>query len=134
VDHGDGITLLPVGGRVPSGQCGSCGAGRTDADRSVECAADYFDDDVVVIRAPERNGFVVVPRLHVEGLEDLSISCRASVLAAVRRAAGSVRGENPWSAVRIEVLTDLSTSEGHMSIQVLPGDPDGAWGSSPSST
>lgn len=134
MDYGDSITLLPVRGRLPGGQCGSCGATRIDAGRSPGSGADYFDDDVVVIRAPDRNGFVVVPRPHVEGLEDLSISCRASVLAAVQRAAGSVREENPWSTVRIEVLTDRSTSEGHMSILVMPGHSGGARGTGPSPT
>jgi diadenosine tetraphosphate (Ap4A) HIT family hydrolase len=133
VDHGDGITLLPVRGALPSGQCGSCWAERIDADRPSECETSHVDDDVVVIRAPESNGFVVVPRPHVESLEDLPLRCRASVLAAVQRALRSVREENPWSAVRIEVRTDLPTSEGHLSIVVLPGRSGGVGGSSPES-
>src|ERR1700759_3251080 len=80
VDHGEGITLLPVRGALPSGQYGSCWTERIEADRPFECETSPVDDDVVVIRAPESNGFVVVPRLHVESLEDLPLRCRASVL------------------------------------------------------
>jgi hypothetical protein len=137
VDHGDGITLLLAREALPRGQCGSCWAERIDFDRSAECGASHVDEDddedVVVIRAPERNGFVVLPRLHVKWLEDLPIRCRASVLAAVQRAACSVRGENPWSAVHIEIRTDLPASEGHMSIVVLPGSADGTGRSGPES-
>lgn len=69
---------------------------------------------------------MVVPRLHVRVLEELSLSCRAGVLAAVQRAANAVRVENPWSGVRVVIVADPPTSEGHMAIHVQPGGPGGS--------
>jgi len=124
MEHGESLWLLPVEGGTRRGQCGSCATAQRAADRRTGRLADHVDDDVVVISGAEFKGFVVVPRLHVNGLEELSISCRANILAAVQRAARAVREENPWSTARIVVLTDLPASEGHMCIHVLPGDAD----------
>ena len=62
---------------------------------------EHVDEDVIVISGPEFEGLVVVPRPHVRGLEEFSISCRANILAAVQRATRSVREQNPWSAPRL---------------------------------
>lgn len=126
MDHGESLSLLPVQGGTRRRQCVSCATAQRPARRHKGRVADHVDDDVVVISEPESKGFVVVPRLHVNGLEELSISRRASLLAAVQRAARAVREENPWSATRIIVVTDLPASEGHMCIHVLPGDADSA--------
>lgn len=127
MDHGERLSLLPVQSSSSRERCRSCGmaqpaAGRVDVD---------VDDDVVVMKGPDFKGFVVVPRLHVKGLEELSISCRANVLAAVQRAARAVREENPRSTAQIVVVTDLVRSEGHMCIRVLPSVADNSMGSSP---
>ena len=132
MDLGDSLTLLPVQGRALAGQCVSCGAARHEASRPTGRVTEC-DDDVVVSRAPGRAGFVVVPRLHVRVLEELSLSCRAGVLAAVQRAANAVRVENPWSGVRVVIVADPPTSEGHMAIHVQPGGPGGSRGLSPGS-
>ena len=126
MDHGESLSLLPVPGGTRRGQCWSCATAQRTADRRTGRVADQVDDDVVVMSEPEFKGFIVVPRVHVTGLEELSISGRASILAAVQRAARAVREENPWSAPRIVVLTDLPASEGHMCIHVLPGEGDNA--------
>jgi hypothetical protein len=124
MDRGDSLRLLPVQVGTPRGQCASCATAQRAADRRTGRLADHVDDDVVVMSGTEFEGFVVVPRLHVNGLEELPLSCRANILAAVQRAARAVREENPWSTARIVVLTDLPASEGHMCIHVLPGDAD----------
>jgi hypothetical protein len=119
MDSGDGFTLLPAG-RSPAGRCGSCGAAtRPEASRPARGVAEY-DDDVVVFRAAGRDGFVVVPRLHVKGIEELSVSTRGGVLAAVRRATNAVRDENSCSEPRIVAVTDSPGSEGHLIIHVQP--------------
>ena len=123
MDSGEGPSLLPVPESAPVGECRSCDAAQHEASRTTGRVTES-DDDVVVLRALDGDGLVVVPRLHVKGLEELSLSCRAGVLAAVQRAANAVREKNPWSAVRIVIVTDLPTSDGHMSLLVQPGGPD----------
>jgi diadenosine tetraphosphate (Ap4A) HIT family hydrolase len=120
MDSGDGFTLLPVQGHPPAEQCVSCGAAtRPEASRLARGVAEY-DDDVVVFHASDRDGFVVVPRLHVKGIEELPVGSRAGVLAAVRRATNAARAENPWSAPRIVTVTDSPGSEGHLIMHVQP--------------
>ena len=130
MDHGERLALRPGQRSARRSQCANCATALQAADRRSARAPDYVDDDVVVIRGPEFKGLVVLPRLHVITLEALSISSRASVLAAVQRAARAVRAENSSSAACISVLTDLLRSEGHMCMRVLPSDVDNAMDSS----
>lgn len=129
MDDGESLWLLPVQSSSSGGQCRACEVAQRAAGRM----ADDVNDDVVVMNGPEYKGFVVVPCLHVKGLEELSISCRATTLAAVQRAARAVKEENSCSTAQIVVLTDLPASEGHMCIRVLPGGADDAIDSSPRS-
>jgi hypothetical protein len=124
MDRGDGPSLLPVEGGTPREQCSLCATARRAAELRTGRGAEYVDDDVVVISGAELEGLVVVPRLHVGGLEELSITSRANVLAAVQRAAVSVKEKSPWSTASVLALTDLPASQGHVCIQVLPGGAD----------
>jgi hypothetical protein len=123
--RGDGVSLLPSeGGGIRRGQCSSCVTARRAAEQRTGRGADYVDDDVVVLSGPGLEGFVVLPRLHVNGLEELTITSRANVLAAVQRAARSVTEKNPGSVASVVAMTDLPASQGHVSIHVLPGRAD----------
>jgi hypothetical protein len=118
--RGNDLSLIPVEGGTRRGHCSSCATARRAAGQPAGRVAEYVDDDVVVISGPELEGLVVLPRHHVTGLEELSITCRANVLAAVQRAARAVREENPWAAASIVARTDVPASQGHMCIHVLP--------------
>jgi len=122
IDHG--LSRLPVLGTSLKGRCGSCATAQRAADPRSRRPTEHVDEDVFVISGPELDGWVVVPRPHISGLEELSIPHRASVLAALRRATRSVRQRNPWSTPTIVVRTDLPASEGHVCFQVLPWVPD----------
>ena len=78
------------------------------------------DENVVVVSGPEFDGLAVIPRLHVSGLAELSVVNRAHVLAALQRAARSVRERNPGQSTKVVVMTDPPASEGHACYQVLP--------------
>lgn len=114
MDHGYGLSLLPVQGSTREGYCESCTMVRTSADGD--------DDDVVLVSRPELPGVLVVSPWHVRTLEELSISHRANLLAAVQRATRSVTEKGPGPAPRIVALTDLTASEGHLCVHVMPGD------------
>jgi diadenosine tetraphosphate (Ap4A) HIT family hydrolase len=79
-----------------------------------------IDDDVVVIREPDLEGLVVIPRQHISGINGLSVLGRANLLAALRRVAQSVQERNPGSATRIVVMTDAPATEGHVCFHVTP--------------
>ena len=124
MDRGDGLSPLPVERGTPREQCSLCATARRAAELRTGYGTECVDEDVVVISGAELEGLVILPRLHVGGLEELSITSRANVLAAVQRAARSVKEKSPWSAASVLALTDLPTSQGHMCIQVLPGGAD----------
>ena len=125
MDHGYGLSVLPVRGDTHKWQCSSCAVAQRSADPHRGDEVDD-DDDVVVMGGPDRKFLVVLPRQHVSGLEELSVPHRASVLAAVQRATRAVREGNPWSTPRIHARTDLPASKGHLCIHVLADDPDDA--------
>ena len=94
-----------------------------DRTRSVApYVAEDVDDDVVVISEPELDGFVVIPRQHIGGLEDLSVLGRAHLLAALRRVTQSVQERNPGSATRIVIMTDPPATKDHVCFRVAPSD------------
>ena len=125
IDHG--LSRLRVLGTGLRGRCGSCATAQRAADPSSRRLTEHVDEDIFVISGPELHGWVVVPRPHVSGLEELSIPHRASLLAALRRATRSVRNRNPWSTPTIVVRSDLPASEGHVCFQVLPGPRTPQW-------
>jgi len=122
MDQDRDFSRLPGEGSTLNGECASCVTAQRAAERSSQRGTDYVDEDVVVISEPKLEGWVVVPRRHVSVLEELSILRRANVLAALRRAAQSVRARNPGSPARVVAMTDLPTSEGHVCFHVVPGD------------
>lgn len=116
---GDGFTLVPEW-RVRDGRCASCDAAtRMDAPPLTGALADY-GDAVFVLDGPHGDGFIVVPRRHVERIEELPVNSRARVLAAVRCVVNAVGEKTPWSAPRIVTVTGTPASEGHLSIHVQP--------------
>lgn len=119
MDHGHDWSR--VSGQVTlARKCPSCAIAQGVTDRGVRRRVSYFDADVVVISGPELDGPVVIPRLHVGGLEELPVAHRAHVLAALSRVTQSVREENPGAAAKVVVLTDLPASAGHVCFQVVP--------------
>jgi len=117
-----------TGHNVALGECCSCAIARWVAGQSTRPVAAYVaeavDDEAVVISGPGVDGLVVVPRQHISGLEELSISRRAHVLAALRLATRSISDRNPRSTSRVVVMTDPPASRGHVCFQVLPNGSD----------
>ena len=118
IDHG--LSRLPVLGAGLKGRCGSCTTAQRAADPRSRRPSEHVDEGFFLISGPDLDGWVVVPRPQISGLEELPIPHRASVLAALRRAARSVRIRYPWAMPTIVVRTDLPASEGHVCFQVLP--------------
>ena len=113
MDEGDGLSLLPVQGNIGEGHCESC--------TMVRASADSDDDDVVVVSRPDLPGVLVVAPWHVNRS---SRSCRSFIVQAFSQQSnvltGSVTARSPGSAPRIVALTDLTASEGHLCLQVMP--------------
>jgi len=122
IDHG--LSRLPVRGARLKRRCGSCAAAQQADDLRSRRPSEHADEGFFLMSGLELDGWVVVPRPHISGLEELSIPHRASVLAALRRATRSVRKRDPWVMPTIVVRTDLPASEGHVCFQVLPWVPD----------
>ncbi len=122
IDHG--LSRLPVLRARLKERCGSCATAQQAADPRSRRPTEHVDEGFFLMSGPELDGWVVVPRPHISGLEELSIPHRASVLAALRRATRSVGKRNPWTMPTIVVRTDLPASEGHVCFQVLPWVPD----------
>jgi hypothetical protein len=122
-----GLSQL-TGHSVLLGECRSCAIARWVACQSTRPVAGYVseavEEEAVVISVPGLDGLVVVPRQHISGLGELPIPRRAHVLAALRRATGSVRDRNPRSTSRVIVMTDPPASRGHVCFQVLPNGSD----------
>jgi hypothetical protein len=78
--------------------------------------------EVVVITGLRIAGQLIVPRHHIGGLEELSLSRRAKVLAAIRRATAAVASGEPASPPQVVVSTDSPASASHVCFQVLPSD------------
>jgi hypothetical protein len=122
VDQEQGLSRLPrhdVGCR----ECSSCALARSAAasSRPLEAyVAEDVDDEAVVISRPGLTGLVIVPRRHIGGLDELPVSRRAGLLAALRRATQSVRDRNPGWTSRVVVMTDPPASQGHVCFEVLP--------------
>ena len=98
-----------------SGAAGGVGSWLAGAEVTVET-------DVVVISGPRIAGQVIVPRQHIGGLEQLSLPCRARVLAAIRRAAAAVGTGELRSPARVVVSTDSPASASHVCFHVLPSE------------
>jgi hypothetical protein len=77
------------------------------------------NEDVVMISGPEFDGLLVVPRQHVSGLEELSVSGRGLLLATLQRASKLVQARHPGSATRVVPTTVPPGSPGHVCFQVL---------------
>lgn len=127
------------------------GEGRTSEEECRPCAISHWfaglgrhrlgayvtediDEKVVVVSGPEFDGLVVIPRLHISELEELSVADRAQVLAALQRATRSVREGNPGKTTKVVVMTDPPASEGHACYHVLSGgdvDPENPPSTSP---
>ena len=112
---------VPLRAAPREGNAACRATARRAAELRTGSGAEYVDDDVVVISGAELDGLVVLPRHHIGGLEELSITSRANVLAAVRRAARSVKEKSPWSAASLLHSPISPASQGHMCIRVLPG-------------
>ena len=117
-------SFLVPGQDTLAGECPSCAFRQWvtgDRTRSVApYVTEEIDDDVVVIREPDLEGLVVIPRQHISGINGLSVPRRANLLAALRRVAQSVQERNPGSATRIVVMTDAPATEGHVCFHVTP--------------
>jgi diadenosine tetraphosphate (Ap4A) HIT family hydrolase len=111
---------------ISAGECHSCalsfwvgGEGSRSLDAYV---AEDVDENVVVVRSPEFDGLVVIPRLHTGGLEELSVVHRAQVLAALQRATRLVQERNPGMTTKVVVMADPPASKGHACYHVVPSD------------
>ena len=113
-------------GRISAGECRSCAISLWASDegsRSLDAyVAEDVDENVVVISSPDFAGLVVIPRLHISGLEELSVVQRAPVLGALQRATRSVQERNPGMTTKVVVRADPPASEGHACFHVLPSD------------
>ena len=107
-------------------ECRSCAIAQSmNGDRTRYLApyvAEDVDDDVVVISGPEIDGLVVIPRQHIDGIEELTVLGRAHLLAALRRVTQSVQERNPGSATSIVVMTDPPATKDHVWFSVAPSD------------
>ena len=124
VIHGPGRSI-PRGDRDPPPVCRACTItnaipGKNIADVASH-TAEYMSRDVVVISAPTVDGLVVVPREHINGLEELPVLRRANVLAALRRAARRVRDQSPESVASVIAMTEPPASASHVCFRVLAG-------------
>ena len=123
VDRGSRFLQIPWQGDAPADGCRSCAIVQSVARQSPEETAfivESANEDAVVLRGPQLDGLVVVPRRCVSGLQELPVIGRGHVLAAVRLATLLVRDENLGSTSRIEVMRDLSAPARHVSYQVVP--------------
>jgi hypothetical protein len=127
VDQGHRSSQVDGEGITSPGECRSCaisvwaaGKGTCNVDAYV---SEDVDENVVVVSGREFDGLVVIPRLHVSGLEELSVVYRAQVLAALQRATRLVQERNPGKATKVVVMTDPPASEGHACYQVLSSGP-----------
>jgi len=109
-------------------ECEACGVARSGAADGagtwVDGATVTPEPDVVLIQGPRISGRLVLPRQHIAGLDELPLPGRAQVLAAIRRAAGTVRGAEPSSSPRVVISTDPPASASHVCFHVLP--PEGS--------
>ena len=79
----------------------------------------YVDDELIGLLEPGRAGVLLAPRCHVAGL--MTAPERAgTVLAALRRAADTVRRTYGTSGAMIEPTTELRGAVGHVCYRVLP--------------
>jgi hypothetical protein len=117
---------------TPANECRSCAIARPvsgGGKPTVPYVVENVDEDVVVIRWPELDGLVVIPRRHVGGLEQLPAAHRAHVLAALRRVTQTVHERSQGPAARVLALTDPPASPGHVWFQVVPNGSDDPVGS-----
>jgi hypothetical protein len=79
----------------------------------------YLDEQVVGLIEPGVPGAIVAPRPHMRELSNMPEQAGA-VLAAVRRAATSVRSTYRTSGAMIEPATDVPAAAGHVCYRVVP--------------
>jgi hypothetical protein len=107
-----------------SGHCDTCALAQRIADHKTRDTDSYqpeaVDEDVVVLSSTGLVGLVVIPRHHVNGLEELPLPRRARVLAALRRVRVAIEEEYPGSAPSVVVTTDPPASKDHVCFQVVP--------------
>lgn len=125
MDEGNRSTPRPVGEDITRERgCRSCAVAQWVAGDSTRSEGSYVaedvDENVVVIRGPDFDGLVVVPRQHISGIWELPVPRRARLLAALQRATRSVRERYPGMATSVVVMTDPPASEGHACFHVLP--------------
>ena len=84
------------------------------------CAIEDANENVLVVSGAEFEGLVVIPRMHIGVLEELSVVHRAQVLAALQRANRTVQERNPGKSTTVVAMTDPPASEGHTCYQVVP--------------
>jgi hypothetical protein len=113
-------------GSIWAGECRSCAISLEISDEGVlrteNFVAEEIDENVVVVSSSLFAGLVVIPRLHVGGLEELSLEHRAQVLGALQRATRSLQERNPGMLTKVVVRNEPPASEGHACYQVLPSD------------
>jgi hypothetical protein len=108
---------------IVTSECHFCAMAQLMGDRCApstpRSVAEDGDEDVMVVSGSGHDGLMVIPREHVGGLEELAVSHRAHVLAALRRVTQSIQDRNPGTAARIVVLIDPPDSAGHVCFRVL---------------
>ncbi len=124
MDQGNRSARLVGGDITWERGCRSCAVAQWVAGDSTRGDGSYVaedvDENVVVIRGPDFDGLVVVPRQHISGIEELPVPLRAQLLAALQRTTRSVLQRNPGMTTRIVGITDSPWSEGHACFHVLP--------------
>ena len=99
VDHSHGGTTPLHRDLDPPRECRACAITqsvfRRNSGHVAEPGAEHVNSEVVVFRGPSIGGVVVVPRAHINGLEELTVLRRAKVLAALRRAGTVGAGHQP---------------------------------------
>ena len=102
--------------KILTTECPCCAMAQGAAeDRGVTGNA---SDGVVIASRAGIDGLLVVPRQHVNSLEELSIPGRGLLLATLRRATQLVRGGKPGSSIRVVVSTFVPASPGHVCFHV----------------
>ena len=123
MDHSHGGTTPLHRDLDPPRECRACAITqsvfRRNSGHVAEPGAEHVNSEVVVFRGPSIGGVVVVPRAHINGLEELTVLRRAKVLAALRRAARWVRDTSPGSAPSVVAVADPLAPERHVCFRVV---------------
>ena len=124
MDQSHRSSQLAGEGSISAGQCRSCAISLWVAGKGTDSVDAFVIEDVnegvVVVSGLDFEGLVVIPRMHIGVLDELSVVHRAQVLAALQRANRTVQERYPGKTTTVVAMTDPPASEAHTCYQVLP--------------